>query len=229
MDQPDAKPINDVAFEDSRKEAARARLILNFLVILSAAASSVFLVYVITRIMPQGQGAGSNVDVPTSAAAEKVGFLRGEHRDAKTDLLIELRDVDEAAGYRESYSDMLKSAMGIEEPGRLYQLSVTNQSKSEPFEFTGGNLLLQPQGAAEFAGVWLHTLAAAAKATPLGKMTLAQSQSRFSLAAGERRDLFVFAPGSTRPPAAEKLVAGSIEPGALLKVRLEHAETTMGR
>lgn len=221
------QPQSD-AYEDARREAARVRLWLNALVVLSAAASSIFLVYVIMRIMPRGNGGDANVEVPTSSVKEKVGVLRGQGSAGKVECSLELRDVDEAAGYREKYSEQLREALGVGEQGRLYALTVRNTSKSEPLEFSGGTLTLTGKGGAQFVASWLAGVAN--PKTPLGKMALTQSEAKFTLAPGERRDLYVFvAAKGDLPPAAADLTGGSLDMPGLPKVSLEHVDVTIGR
>ncbi|KAA0209590.1 hypothetical protein EDM80_14615 [bacterium] len=221
---------NDVAYAEAARDASRARLMLNFLVILSAAASSVFLVYVLTRVLPRNGGDAANVDVPTSVAQAKVGVLRGQSTETAREVAFELRDLDEAPGYRDKYSEKLREALGIERPGRLYQLTVRNLSKSEPLVFNGGTLRLRDKAGREHTALWLASVAQAERATALGRMTLAQSESVFTLAVGERRDLLVFVEsGGEMPPAAEEMVNGTLEGGSLKKVNLERAEVTIGR
>lgn len=221
---------NDVAYEEAARDASRARLMLNFLVILSAAASSVFLVYVLTRVLPRNGGDAANVDVPTSVAQAKVGVLRGQSTDSTREVAFELRDVDEAPGYRDKYSEKLREALGIERPGRLYQLTVRNLSKSEPLVFSGGTLRLRDKSGREYTALWLASVAQAERATALGRMTLAQSESVFTLAVGERRDLLVFVEsGGEMPPATEDMVNGTLEGSSLKKVNLERVEITIGR
>ncbi len=225
-EQPPTNP--DDAFEQARREANKVRLTLNVLVILSAAASSIFLVYVLMRIIPRGNGDLANVDVPTSSSRDKTGVLRGSLRADKIDAAFELRDVDEAEGYREKYSDQLKDALGVENPGRLYAFGVRNLSKTEALEFSGGTLTLREKGGAEYVASWLATVAH--PKTPLGRMTLTQSEARFTLAAGERRELYVFvAAKGALPPAAADLAGGSVDVPGLPKVELARAEIPIGR
>src|SRR5688572_6007839 len=152
MDEPSA---NDAAYESAAREASRVRLTLNILVVLSAAASSIFLVYVLLRIVPRNGGDLANIEVPTSSAREKTAFLRGQGVAGKAEIGFELRDIDEAAGYRERYSEELRNALGVDEPGRLYQLSVRNLSKSENVGFAGGTLALRDKAGVEYAVRWL--------------------------------------------------------------------------
>jgi hypothetical protein len=226
----DEKPPtdNDAAFEEARREASKVRFALNFLVILSAAASSIFLVYVLMRIIPRGGSDLANVDVPTSSARDKTGMLRGQVSSGKIEAAFELRDVDEAEGYREKYSDQLRDALGVENPGRLYAFSVRNLSKTEGLDFSGGTLTLQEKGGAEYVASWLATVAH--PKTPLGRMALTQSQAKFLLSPGERRELYVFvAAKGALPPAAADLTGGSIEAPGLPKVALSRAEVPIGR
>lgn len=215
-------------YEEARREAGRVRLWLNVLVVLSAAASSIFLVYVIMRIMPRDGGDAGNVEVPTSSVKEKVGVLRGQGGDGKIECALELRDVDEAPGYREKYSEQLREALGVEEQGRLYSLTVRNTGKTETLEFAGGTLTLRTKSGAEVVASWLA--AVARPRTALGRMALTQSEAKFSLAPGERRELYVFvaAKGELPPPAAE-LAGGSADIPGVARVVLEHVDVTIGR
>ncbi len=224
----DEQPPTQDAYEAARREANKVRLTLNFLVILSAAASSVFLVYVLMRIIPRGNGDLANVDVPTSSSRDKTGMLRGQVKAGKLEAAFELRDVDEAEGYREKYSEQLRDALGVNDPGRLYAFSVRNLSATEALEFSGGTLTLREKGGAEFVATWLATVAK--PKTPLGKMALTQSQARFTLSPGERRELYVFvgAKGAL-PAAAADLSGGSVEVPGLPKVELARAEVPIGR
>ncbi|MBP9891690.1 MAG: hypothetical protein KBG84_07260 [Planctomycetes bacterium] len=215
-------------YEEARREAGRVRMWLNILVVLSAAASSIFLVYVIMRILPRGSGDAGNVEMPTSSAKEKVGVLRGQTSEGKVELSMELRDLDEAEGYREKYSEELRTALGVSEPGRLYAFSVRNLSKSEGVEFAGGTITLREKGGAEHVVSWLATVAKPASA--LGRMTLTQSEAKFTLAPGERRELYVFvAAKGDMPPAAADLAGGRVECAGLPTLKLEHVDVTIGR
>ena len=112
--------------------------------------------------------------------------------------------------------------------GRLYAFSVRNLSATEALEFSGGTLTLREKGGAEFVATWLATVAK--PKTPLGKMALTQSQARFTLSPGERRELYVFvgAKGAL-PAAAADLSGGSVEVPGLPKVELARAEVPIGR
>jgi hypothetical protein len=227
MSPMEEQPQHD-PYEEARREASRVRVWLNVLVVLSAAASSIFLVYVIMRIMPRGNGDAGNVEMTTSSAKEKVGVLRGQAAEGKVEFAAELRDVDEAEGYREKYSEQLRTALGVSDAGRLYAFSVRNLSKSESLEFAGGTITLREKSGAELTVSWLAAVAKPASA--LGRMTLTQSEAKFTLAPGERRELYVFAVAKgTMPPAAADLIGGRVDAPGLPSLKLEHIDVTIGR
>lgn len=218
----DPNPPTD-PYEQARREAARMRLWLNGLVILSAAASSIFLVYVVMKLIPRGEGQQASDDVPVSAVREKIGVLRGQAGD----VAYEVRDVDEAAGYREKLSEQLRQLLGVRETGRLYVFSVRNAGKSASIEFSGGTLTLREKSGVEHVAQWLP--AVAKPESNVGRMTLAQSEAKFTLAPGERRELYVFLPAKGDLPAAADLAGGTVEAPGLGKAALEHVDVNIGR
>ncbi len=219
-----------VEYELSAKAAARARLAMNLLVVLTAAASSLFLVYVLSRVIPRG-GAGPAVNVPTSAVAARVGILRGGHSDGGLDFKVELRDVDEAAGYRDRLSDSMRASLAVADNGRLYRLEIANAAAGADLNVRGGALTLKAKDGSTFAAAWLAGVAQADKADATGRMLLAQSGHTFTLAPGHGRTLYVFvrAKDGRLPPAAEELVEGELALDGVADVRLRHTEVNSGQ
>lgn len=223
---PDEENPEPTAFEESREAVRSAQFKLNLLVVMSATAASVFLFFVISRIWPSNGPAGSNVEIPTSAVTEMVGLLSGSHQGPDLKLRIELRDLDDAPGYRDAYGRKLRTALGITQAGRLYNLHVFNESKSGSFEFKPERLMVQDGHGHEWRVRWLAEVASQEGANPVGRMTLTQAERRFTLAAGESRELTVFTPreGGNAPPPAGKLTGGSLSIEQAGRIKLEPLE-----
>lgn len=191
-------PAPQGEFEISRKAAKRAQWTLNALVILSAIAASVFFIYVLHNLKPFGQRQPPDVNVPTSAILPTVAMLR---TDKDATLALELRDVDEASGYRDSLSESMRTSLAITQPGRLYRLRVANAGK-EAIEIKAPGLGIRDTKGSDWTVRWLAEVASAENATAAGRMMLAQGAHEFTLQPGESRQLNVFVPGSA-PPAED--------------------------
>lgn len=221
----EAAPQPDEDFEQARKQATRARWALNAMVGLSALASALFFAYVLTRVAPRGQGDPPEVNVPTSAVGKSVGVLQG----VADGLFVELRDLDEAPSYRESWSERLRGDLGIAAKGRLYRLLVRNEGK-QGVSFAGA-LTVRDGSGADWALRWLKDVADATAASDLGRMTLAQAEARFALAPGESRqlDVFVQSRGEALPPSAEDYESGTLVLESGASVALQHTRTEVAQ
>ncbi|MCC6574866.1 MAG: hypothetical protein IT462_13890 [Planctomycetes bacterium] len=224
------QPDPMVEFEYSSRQAASARFALNLLVILSAAASSLFLVYVLARVIPRGGGPGASVNVPTSAVAPRVGQLSGTHIGAALDFSVKLRDIDEAAGYRDQLSEQMRNALGVSARGRIYRLQIENSAKSALLQVKGGSLHVNAKAGGFDAG-WLGGVASADKADSTGKLLLAQSAEKFDLQPGESRTMYVFvaATGNGLPPAAEDMTDGVLKLEGIGEIALRREEVATGQ
>jgi hypothetical protein len=217
--------VEESPFDDSRREAKRARWALNALVFLSALAGAVFFGYVLHVINPLGGNGKQPVEIPTSAPGAKIGLLRGE----ADGLSVELRDIDEAPTYREQLSETMRRDLGIEAAGRLYLLRVRHDGE-QPVELTAETMTLSDDKARDWRVRWLPEVASAESAGATGKLRLAQSTPRFALAKGESRVLYVFveSAGDT-PPSAEDFTLGSLHFSGGRRLELSHAELKVAR
>lgn len=211
-------PAPQGEFEISRKAAKRAQWTLNALVILSAVAASVFFVYVLHNLKPFGERTPPDVNVPTSAIPPSVAMLRTA-KDAT--LALELRDLDEASGYRDSLSDSMRKSLAIEQPGRLYRLRVSNAGK-ESVEIKAPAISIRDTSGSDWTVRWLAEVSTAENATATGRMLLAQGASEFTLQPGESRQLTVFVPGNA--PVAEQFHSAEFRTQSGLRVALNREE-----
>ncbi|MBE7492754.1 MAG: hypothetical protein HS108_13500 [Planctomycetes bacterium] len=205
-------------FEISRKAARRAQITLNVLVVLSAVAASVFFVYVLHNLRPFGKRDVPAVNVPTSAVGPAVGLLR---TDKAATLFVELRDVDDAAGYRDTLSQSMARALGIARPGRLYRLLLRNAGK-EAVEIRQPALAVRDKNGRDWVLRWLADVADAGTATAYGRMLLAQGVADGQLGPGESRQLLAFIEGE--PPPAEQFHSAELTAQGGLRAKLEHQE-----
>ena len=220
---PTPEPKPDVSFEQSRKETRRAQWALNILVVFSAVAGSVFFFYVLYTIQLFGGKDVPPVDLPTSSLGAKFGLLVGE--DSATGLSAMLRDIDEAPGYREKLSEVMRKDVGIAGPGRLYLLIVRNDGKA-PLEVNATRLSVRDNSGKQWDVQWLEQAASTDAANAMGKLRLAQSKHNFGLAVGQERQLYVFVPaaGDDIPPSAEELASGTLSIAGATELGLTHTE-----
>lgn len=204
------------------KEARRAQWALNVLVVFSAFAGSVFFAYVLYSIRPFSPDEVPSVEGPTSSVGERVGLLSSV--DEETGLAVTLRDVDNAPGYRRELSEVMRNGMGIESPGRIYLLIVRNLGEEE-YDVNLRSLTVSA-GGESWAVRWVGDVAEDSNASAAGRMRIAQSESRFTLAPGAERQLYVHASAGAggAAPAAEEFSGGelSLESGAV--IGLAHEE-----
>jgi len=209
-------------FEVSRKAAKRAQITLNVLVVLSAISASVFFVYVLHNLQPFGQRQPPEVNVPTSAISATVGMLR---TDKDADFSMELRDIDEASGYRDALSDTMRKSLAIEQPGRLYRLRVRNGRK-DAVQVKAPRISIRDKNGTDWNVRWLAEVANAANATPSGRMLLGQAEAEFTLAAGESRQLLVFIAGAA--PVAEDFSSAEFKADNGLRVAMNREDVKVG-
>ncbi len=204
-------------FESSRRDAHKAQIALNVLVILSALAASAFFFYVLYTIRPFGGSQVSNVDIPTSQPGAVIASVEGEAGG----LAVSVRDLDDADAYNAELSEKLRADMGISAKGRLLRLELHNTGKDErKVKLT--SLTLTGDDGVQWACRWLDDVASRDSATALGKLRLSQGVREFTLPTGARRQLDIFIPGE--PPGAGKLKGGRLDAGSV-QVELEHKET----
>ncbi|MBK8205710.1 MAG: hypothetical protein IPK87_02830 [Planctomycetes bacterium] len=204
-------------FESSRRDAHKAQIALNVLVILSALAASAFFFYVLYTVRPFGGSQASNVDIPTSQPGAVIAFVEGEAGG----LTASVRDLDDAEAYNAELSEKLRADMGIASNGRLLRLELHNTGKDErKVKLT--SLTLTGDDGVQWACKWVDDVASRDAATALGKLRLNQGAREFTLPVGARRQLDIFVPGE--PPGAGKLKSGRLDAGGV-QIELEHKET----
>jgi hypothetical protein len=220
--EPQAEPEVDTSYEHARRSHRRAQIWLNAMVVFSACAASVFLVYVLAQVLPRFGGT-PEPDLPTGRTPERIGLLQG----FKDGLFVELRDIDEAAGYRDELNRERLADLGISDRGRLLLLIIENRGdKALTLTAESIEVALEDSQAVK----WLAQAAKAETATPIGRMLLAQADTRLELAAGTRRTLMVFLPSRTSDaPPAEQLKRGSLRFADGRVIELNHEEVTVTR
>jgi hypothetical protein len=204
-------------FQKARREVRRAQLALNFLVILSAAAGTAFFGYVLYTIRPFGGGKPEPVVIPTSQAGATVASLEGEDGG----ILVSVHDLDEASAYSAELSERMRKDLAIGEAGRIFRLSVHNTGETE-ISLKLESLTLTSVDGRQWQARWLPQVAAADKATAVGRMRIAQGATAFALPAGAQRQLNVFIAGD--PPGTAKLKSGLLSAGER-RIELSHRDT----
>lgn len=212
----------DNSYERSRTESRRAQWTLNILVVFSAIAGSVFFFYVLYTIRPFSDTVVPPVDVPTNGVGTKIGLLIGTDEDSGVSVM--LRDVDEAPGYREKLSEVMRRDAGISADGRLYVLVIENFGKTT-VSVNARDFSVRDSSGKEWDVQWLEQAGKAGEATEVGKLRLAQSRHEFELATGQQRQVYVFVPSAEAlPPTAEELTGGMLGFADGLKISLSHTE-----
>ncbi len=211
----------DESFEQARRDARRAQLAMNALVILSAIAGAAFFGFVLFTIKPFGERVPEPVQIPTSQSSGTMSIVEGDTGG----LRAELRDLDPAPGYSGELSARLAADLGIGQSGRLYRLALRN-GRDAPVEVSLGGFSLTGKDGTTWSAQWIGSVADAEKASAMGRLRLSQAASGVTLPPGGEYQLDVFIAGE--PPAADGFTAGRVELGSAV-VHLAHQEVSAAR
>jgi hypothetical protein len=220
MSEPEQTPEYD-PYAVSRKDARKANIILNTLVVISAMAGSAFLLYVAHHILPVFGSSPSVEEVQTSRVRPTVTVLTGE----ADGLAYVIRDLDDAEAYSRELSARILHDIGATETGLIYRLVVRNTGESA-VRVQLQAIRMGTDDGRRLEGGWLHEVGSTDRATPVGALRLAQQARVFELAAGSERQLEFFVPGV--PPAMDKIRDGSIEKADGSRVNLRRQEFRTG-
>jgi len=204
----------------SSKDAKRANLILNVLVVISAMAGSAFLLYVAHTVFPAFRSSTPVEDVHTSRTRPMLSFLTG----SAGDLTVLVRDLDDAEGYNRDVSSRIAGDLGIARSGLIYRIVIQNSGETEQ-RVRIAEVSIQGDDGQRWQGAWLDAVADREAATPTGSLRLGQQSRDFVLPAGAQRQLEFFVEGQA--PAMSNTRSGRLKfgDGSVIELRRQDVRT----
>lgn len=172
----------DDEFATQQKLARRLNIWVNVIIFLSSGAGALFIIFVVSQIFPSGRKTPDDVNVPAATLSSSIIAFHGQNDSG---LYIDIRDLDATEGYADTYGRQLQKDIGINKPGRIYRLNISNVGEQS---LDLSNLVIQ------LGGHELKPLAEySSNPTLLGRLHVQQSKFRRQLTAGSTIQCLVFA------------------------------------